>query len=164
MTKELSSTNVTDIPSIIEGMPKKIPWLEINRRYVLAVETMAHDSGVSTARFCREVGIPDKSVAHRKSGRLGKRGIPFTELQALDKIGVDRKLFEDPRIDNIKNYLPREPVKISKKKLRESRRDQEMISLIADVTEIKDKLNTLFQHLNISAKDSEIISDPTSKR
>jgi hypothetical protein len=160
MSTVLSNTNETEINAMLENMVKKVSWLVINERYVEAVETMARESGISIARFSREIGIPDKSVASRKSKRLGKRGIPFTEMQALSKIGVNLKLFEDFKIDNVRDYLPREPVKISKKKLRESRRDKEQASLISDVAEIKDKLNILFRRLGIEENGGKAFSDP----
>jgi hypothetical protein len=164
MSTVLSNTNEIKINVNVENVTKKISWLDINKRYVDAVEAMALDSGVSRARFSRAIGISDKSVTNRKSSRLGKRGIPFTEMQALAKIGVNLKLFEDSKIENVRDYLPKEPVKISKKKLRESRRDKEQASLIADVADIKNKLDILFRRLGIESNGGDLSSDPKSIR
>ena len=140
----------TDLSANVEDMRRpQVPWPELNRRYVAVIETMAADSGVSVTRFCKEIGIPPKNVSLRKGNHRGMRGIPFPDQNALDTIGVRKAVFTDAKVDNVRDYLPENIVKIAKLHRRTRGQIDEITVMKNDINDIKSTLKLICDALRI---------------
>lgn len=145
MTQGKSNSFDNDGRENIDDMPK-IPFLEINRRFVEAIDTMARDAGnVASGRLCEQLGFPRTHYSSRKHNRIGKRGLPHVVIDALRRNHVNMDLFTAARVSNIRDFLPKEPIKMDRKPPRKQRLEQRIEALSADVAEIKQLLNTLLE-------------------